>query len=156
METSARRSVSLISTFTVLVGCGGAGGPLTIVEPTAGEVLIAGTVQSVRWDRGSGIDKVDIWLNVPGVAEVVVAKGLPNDGDYEWTVPLLPTGSAASGSLHVGSAGTMPAGAKPVVVAAAFGLSVVVVSMALNSAPARPDRVRAAWARQSDGAPACR
>ena len=65
---------------------------LVVTKPTAGELFIAGEVDTIKWIGGGNIDSVKItavlnW-NTPVQSEIVLVESLPGDAEsFIWTIP---------------------------------------------------------------------
>ena len=85
-----------------------------VSAPKAGSHLTAGSVAVVRWQMpgASTSGLVDLLRSLDGGSKwSVVARGLPNSGSYEWTVPSVQTSRA---KLALAPAGSVDATGDPV------------------------------------------
>lgn len=71
-------------------------GTLTVVSPNGGEALQRGTTTSITWTTTGNIGpSVRIYLR-RGTTGFNIASSTPNDGRFDWTVPMLPVGTGYS------------------------------------------------------------
>ena len=62
---------------------------LTVTSTNGGEEWVSGTVNQITWtSTGNPLAKVKIELVKPGVANKVISSSTPNDGSFDWTIPL--------------------------------------------------------------------
>lgn len=78
---------------------------LAITQPSYGEVVNAGQSYTIRWAPSLAIPVVDILLREGNMADLanedVIAHGVPNTGEFKWSVPMnLATSVAMSVMVH--------------------------------------------------------
>lgn len=78
---------------------------LAITQPGYGEVLNAGQTYKIKWTPSAAIPAVDIVLREGNMAnfehESNIARGVPNNGEFTWTIPKnLATSVAMSVMIH--------------------------------------------------------
>ncbi|MFN8547367.1 MAG: hypothetical protein U0527_05195 [Candidatus Eisenbacteria bacterium] len=71
----------------------------SLLSPVGGETWLVGEVHRIQWNAGDpdtpqSALRIDLEFFADGVAPVQIASGWPNNGEYEWTVPNVPTQSA--------------------------------------------------------------
>ncbi len=68
---------------------------LTVTSPNGGEEWVGGTTNSITWtSTGSPTAYVKIELVKPGALNKVIISSTPNDGSYDWVIPMTqPLGS---------------------------------------------------------------
>ncbi len=62
---------------------------LTVTSPNGGESWVGGTIHEITWtSTGSSTAAVTIELVKPGVANKVIVSSTPNNGSYDWAIPM--------------------------------------------------------------------
>jgi hypothetical protein len=74
---------------------------VNVISPAAGDTWKAATTHAITWDSNAGGDVV-ITLNDAGGVELTIAAGTPNDGAFDWEIPI----ALATGSYYVKVAST--------------------------------------------------
>src|SRR5439155_18196918 len=119
-----------------------------VSAPAAGSHLAAGSVTQVRWQTPSGVavESVALLYSIDGGSRwSLIARGQPNSGSYDWTVPNVQTDQAKVVVVLVESGdktGTLVDGVLGVsdrfVIAAALGVGETSFGLALQGALPNP------------------
>lgn len=91
-----------ISTAAATVIVDGTSGPFTVTAPNSAETWFAGQTKAIRWDVNNtnvgsvNATDVKISLSTDGgrTFPMVIASSTPNDGSFDFTVPMLSTAQA--------------------------------------------------------------
>jgi hypothetical protein len=60
-----------------------------LLRPAAGEVITIGTKQPIQWTPSGDVAAVDVHLTLPDGSVQIIAEDVPNEGSYQWSVPLV-------------------------------------------------------------------
>ncbi len=83
IQVNINSNHNLVATFTELAR------ELTVTSPNGGEEWVSGTTHTIKWtSTGSPTAYVKIELVKPGALNKVIISSTPNDGSYDWLIPL--------------------------------------------------------------------
>lgn len=81
---------------------------IVLDEPVAGQALITGTVQTIKWHGGDPAGTVDVWLVPTSGSPLALAQGIPSSGSFDAKIHLLDADLRTGGMLSVAPAGAGP------------------------------------------------
>jgi hypothetical protein len=86
------------TTFTILPSPPPPPGPIVVIAPNGGERWEVGSTQTVRWNAPADVTSVKIEISIDGGFSFTTVFGaapsVPGNGQYSWTIPNTPTGTA--------------------------------------------------------------